>query len=165
MPEQDEWITVYRSADTTAEQDAADVRERLAEAGIESVVVDDETPGVVDGSYEVRVAPADRERAEAIASMPPPPEEDEEDVSEEGQSHDLDFVSIFSSQGIEAEMEAISIQSVLQANDIPSTVVGSQQIPSLPFEVRVPKLRRDEALRVLEEARQTGPADAESESA
>jgi hypothetical protein len=49
------------------------------------------------------------------------------------------FVSIYSDQKIEAEMEAISIQSLLEANDIPCTVVSSQQIPSLPFEVRVPK--------------------------
>ncbi len=141
------------------------MKERLAAAGIESLVLDDDAPGVVDGSWEVRVAPADRERAEAIASAPPSPEEDEDEVTEEGQSHDLDFVAIFSAQGIEAEMEAISIQSVLEANGIPCTVVGSSQIPSLPFEVRVPKSRFEEASSLLEEARQAGAADAESESA
>jgi hypothetical protein len=105
---------------------------------------------------------SDQARAEAILAAPVPDPENEEEVSEEGLSHDLDFVSIFSAQGIEAEMEAISIQSVLEANDIPCTVVGSAQIPSLPFEVRVPKSRLEEAMSLLEEVRQAG-AGAEEE--
>jgi hypothetical protein len=44
-------------------------------------------------------------------------------------------------------------------------VVGSAQIPSLPFEVRVPKSRLEEASSLLEEARETGPAAADSEGA
>ena len=117
---------------------------------------------VVEGTWEVRVPPSDQARAEAILAAPVPAPEDEEEVSEEGLSHDLDFVSIFSAQGIEAEMEAISIQSVLEANGIPCTVVGSAQIPSLPFEVRVPKSRLEEAMSLLEEVRQAG-AGAEEE--
>ena len=168
MPDQDPFITVFRSADRSAERDASDTRARLAEAGIEAVLVGDDAPGVVQGSWEVRVLEADRDRAEAIVAAPPQPkeeEEDEEEVTQQGQSHDLDFVPIFKSQGIEAEMEAISIQSVLEANGIPCTVVGSAQIPSLPFEVRVPKSRLEEASSLLEEARETGPAAADSESA
>ena len=165
MPDQDSFITVFRSADTSAEQDASVTRERLAEAGIDAIVVGDDAPGVVEGAWEVRVPGADRARAEAIVAAAPPPEEDEEEVTGHGQSHDLDFVAIFRAQGIEAEMEAISIQSVLEANGIPCTVVGSAQIPSLPFEVRVPKSRLEEASGLLEEVRQAGPADADSESA
>jgi len=165
MPDQNALITVFRSADTTAEQDASDARDRLEEAGIGAELVDDQTPGVVEGAWEVRVAPADRERAEAILAVPEAAEEDEDEVSEEGQSRDLDFVAIFRAQGIEAEMEAISIQSVLEANGIPCAVVGSAQIPSLPFEVRVPKLRLEEAQSLLEEVRQAGQADQESEGA
>jgi hypothetical protein len=165
MPDRDPFITVFRSADKSAEQDASDMRERLAEAGIDVIVVGDDAPGVVEGSWEVRVPEADRARAEAIVAEPPRPEEDEEEVTEQGQSHNLDFVAIFRSQGSEAEMEAISIQSVLEANGIPCTVVGSAQIPSLPVEVRVPKSRLEEASSLLEEVRQTGPAAADSESA
>ena len=117
------------------------------------MLVDDDTPGVVEGAWEVRVAAADCERAEALLAAPAAPEEDEDEVTEEGQSHDLDFVAIFRAQGIEAEMEAISIQSVLEANGIPCTVVGSAQIPSLPFEVRVPKSRLEEATSLLEEVK------------
>ncbi len=165
MPDQNAFITVFRSADRSAERDASDTRERLAKAGIDAVLVGDDAPGVVEGSWEVGVLEADRARAEVIVAAAPQPEEDEEEVTPQGQSHDLDFVAIFKSQGIEAEMEAISIQSVLEANGIPCTVVGSAQIPSLPFEVRVPKSRLEEASSLLEEARETGPAAADSEGA
>jgi len=156
MPDQSEFITVLRSADPTAEEDAASARDRLSAEGIDAIVLGDDAPGVVEGTWEVRVPPSDQARAEAVLAAPLPEPEDEEEVSEEGLSHDLDFVSIFSAQGIEAEMEAISIQSVLEANGIPCTVIGSAQIPSLPFEVRVPKSRLEEASSLLEEVRQAG---------
>ena len=159
MPDNSEFITVLRSADPTAEQDAADARERLAEAGIDAIVLGDDAPGVVEGTWEVRVAPSDQARAEAVLAAPAPEPDDEDEVSKQGQSRDLDFVSIFSAQGIEAEMEAISIQSVLEANGIPCTVIGSAQIPSLPFEVRVPKSRREEASSLLDEVRQAGAGE------
>ena len=159
MPDNAEFITVFRSADSTAERDAGDARERLAEAGIDAILLGDDAPGVVEGTWEVRVAPSDQARAEAVLAASLPEPEDEDEVSVEGQSHDLDFVSIFSAQGIEAEMEAISIQSVLEANGIPCTVIGSAQIPSLPFEVRVPKSRLEEAMGLLEEVRQAGAGE------
>src|SRR5712691_6796735 len=159
MPDNAEFITVFRSADSTAERDAGDARERLAEAGIDAIVLGDDAPGVVEGTWEVRVAPSDQARAEAVLALSLPEAEDEDEVSEQGLSHDLDFVSIFSAQGIEAEMEAISIQSVLEANGIPCTVIGSAQIPSLPFEVRVPKSRLEEAMGLLEEVRQAAAGE------
>src|SRR5260221_9663063 len=159
MPDNSEFITVLRSADPTAEQDAADARERLAEAGIDAILLGDDAPGVVEGTWEVRVAPSDQARAEAVLAASLPEPDDEDEVSKQGQSRDLDFVSIFNAQGIEAEMEAISIQSVLEANGIPCTVIGSAQIPSLPFEVRVPKSRREEASSLLDEVRQAGAGE------
>jgi len=50
-------ITVYRSADTNAEEDAATIRDALISAGLHPEVVDDDTPGVVEGTFEVRVPP------------------------------------------------------------------------------------------------------------
>ena len=158
MPDQTTFITVFRSADNSAEVDATEAAERLAQAGIDSILLGDDEPGVVEGTWEVRVAPADRERAETILAAAPPEKEDEVEVSEAGQSHDLDFVSIFSDQGAAAEMEALSIKSLLEANDIPCVMVGSAQIPSLPFEVRVPKWRLEEARTLLAEARKSGAA-------
>jgi len=81
-------------------------------------------------------------------------------------SHDLDMVTLFSSSSHDGEMEALAIQSILDANDIPSYVVGPSVIPSLTFEVQVPKSRLEEAQRVIAEAEAAGPAAAaEAEAA
>jgi hypothetical protein len=75
-------------------------------------------------------------------------------------SHDLDMVVLFSSANHDAEMEANAIHGVLEASGIPSIVVGTPQIPSLEFQVQVPKSRLEEAERVLAEAKEAGPAAA-----
>ena len=177
MPDANALITVFRSAERSAEAEARDIASRLAEAGIRAIVLGDDAPGVVEGSWEVRVPAQDQARAEAIADAPQaklddePDDEsddeadDEEEVSDEALSHDLDFVSVFSDQGVDAEMEAISMRSLLEASGIPAVVIGSSQIPSLPFEVRVPKSRLEEARSLLEEARQSSSPEDEASSA
>ena len=75
-------------------------------------------------------------------------------------SHDLDMVALFSSSNHDAEMEANAIHGLMEANGIPSMVVGTPQIPSLEFQVQVPRARLPEAERVLAEARDAGPAAA-----
>jgi hypothetical protein len=75
-------------------------------------------------------------------------------------SHDLDMVTLFSSPNHDAEMEANAIQALMEASGIPSILVGAPQIPSLEFQVQVPKARLAEAERVLAEAREAGPAAA-----
>jgi len=150
------FVTVFRSADTSAEEEATEIRDRLAQAGLPAILLGDDTPGVVEGTWEVRVAAADQAMAETIVAKPLPEPEDEVEVGGKGLSHDLDFVAVFSGQAPDAEMEALSIQSLLEASGIPSVVIGSQQIPSLPFEVRVPTSRLDEAKSLLEDARQSG---------
>jgi hypothetical protein len=81
-------------------------------------------------------------------------------------SHDLDMVTLFSSSNHDAEMEALAINSILQANGIPSIVVGTSTIPVLDFQVQVPKADLEQARRVLAEAQAAGPAAAsEAEAA
>lgn len=75
-------------------------------------------------------------------------------------SHDLDMVTLFSSLNHDAEMEANAIHSVLEANGIPSIVVGTPQIPAFEFQVQVPRVRLEEAERALAEAQEAGPAAA-----
>ena len=58
-------------------------------------------------------------------------------------------------------MEALSIHSLLEANGIPSVVVGPSTIPSLEFQVRVPRHLFVDAQRTVEEARAAGPEAAE----
>jgi hypothetical protein len=93
--------------------------------------------------------------------MPEEPEAFEVDAS-----HDLDMVTLFSSSNHDAEMEAGAIHGLLEANGIPSMVVGQSQLPVLEFRVEVPKSRLEEAERVLAEAQEAGPkAAAEAEQA
>jgi imidazolonepropionase-like amidohydrolase len=81
------------------------------------------------------------------------------------ESSDFDMVTLFSSSNHDGEMEATSIHAMLQANGIPS-VVGPSVIPSLEFQVQVPRAYAEEAERVLVEAREAGPqAAAEAEAA
>ena len=72
-------------------------------------------------------------------------------------SHQLDAVTIFSSSNHDAEMEALEIHSLLDANDIPSVVIGPSTIPVLEFRVTVARTDVEEARRILEEARAAGP--------
>ena len=87
----------------------------------------------------------------------------------ENPGHDLDMVPIFSSMNHDAEMEAQSIHSLLESNGIESAVVGPSTIPSVEFQVQVPRAQLEEAERIMAEARAAGPsaadeAEAESES-
>ena len=75
-------------------------------------------------------------------------------------SHELDMVPIFSSSTIDAELEATAIHSILEANDIPSVIIGASTLPMLEFQVRVPLSRVEEAQRTLAEAQAAGPAAA-----
>jgi hypothetical protein len=95
--------------------------------------------------------------------MPQEPETSQETVDP---SHNLDLVRLFSSLRHDGESEAMTIRSLLDANGIPSLVVGPAQIPSLEFEVRVPRVLLEEAERILAEAQASGPsAAAEAEIA
>lgn len=81
-------------------------------------------------------------------------------------SPELDSVIVFSSSNHDAEMEATAIQTMLQSNGISALVVGSTMIPSLEFQVQVPRADADEAARLIDEARAAGPeAAAEAEAA
>ncbi len=92
-----------------------------------------------------------------------PDRDEERDEGSLDASAELDMVTLFSSSAVDAELEANNIHSMLQANGIPSVVVGSSVIPVLEFQVQVPKANAAEAERLLEEARSAGP-DAASEA-
>lgn len=96
------------------------------------------------------------------------PENDEEQQEESSidPSHDLDMVTLYSSQGVDAEMEADVIHGVLESSGIPSLVIRATGTPVFGFEVNVPRARFEEAERVIAEAQATGPEGAaEAEAA
>ena len=153
----DSGITVYRSADESASEDAANVRDMLAEEGIEAVLLDDSAPGVPEGAYEVRVDPADRERAEQIIGRNPP----EAEWEQVDPSQDLDLVPVFGAEGSAREMEALQVQSVLDAGGISSVIIGDSRYPNLGYQVRVAKEHKARARQLIEEALAAGPVSAE----
>ncbi len=90
---------------------------------------------------------------------------DESEEPETGEpldtSHDLDMETVFISDAHNAEMLATGVRSILEAQGIPTLLVSGSQFPSLPFEIRVPRARLEEARAALQAAEEAGPAAAE----
>lgn len=159
MHDATESVTVFRSLDPAAESDAARVRELLSGAGLDAVVFDDNTPGVVEGTFEVRVPASQAEQAERlIAAGDAEMQQASGDTSES-----LDLETVFQADGASptAEMEAMEVSSLLTAAGIDTVTIGSSTLPNLPFEVRVPRDDAERARLVIAEARAAGPAAAE----
>ena len=97
-----------------------------------------------------------------------------QDAEEEAQgggpldtSHDLDMVTIYDSTAIDSEVEADVISGLLESNGIPASIVSGTPYPPLGYFVRVPRSRVEEARKLIDEARATGPegaAEAEASS-
>jgi hypothetical protein len=153
MSEQSQLVTVFRTADPSAEEDAAAVQETLAEAGLTPVLFTEDDPGVPEGTFEVRVPAPQESRAEQVlAATRAQPGDD---------SHGMDLVTIFEGVGTTAEVEALSIRSLLDSAGIPSVLVGTPQIPNLPFLVKVPRDMADQAKTAIEAATAGGAAAAD----
>ncbi len=157
MEQENALLTVFRSAEGSAEEECADVRALLADNIIAATVVGDDSPGVVAGSWEVRVATADAERALALIDAMPAVFPNNEDPS-----HELDLVNIYRSESSTgAEMEAMGLKAILESNDIPAVVVGGAMMPNLPVQVRVAREDEARARVIIEEAAAAGPAAAD----
>src|SRR5581483_196179 len=76
MNGQPDMVTVYRSMDASAEADCEIVMDLLATEGIEAVMLDDDSPGVPEGAYEVQVRAKDVSRAEGIIAANPLPDDE-----------------------------------------------------------------------------------------
>lgn len=85
-----------------------------------------------------------------------------------GPDHGQDMVTLFRSSNHDAELEAANVHALLDANGMFSLVVGPSVIPSLEFQVLVPKACLEDARRLIQEAEAAGPeaageAEAETE--
>lgn len=97
-----------------------------------------------------------------------------QDPEEEGlgggtldKSHDLDMVSLFESNAVDAEAEAEVIRGLLESNGIPANIVTGGPVPPVGWMIQVPRNRLEDARRLIDEARATGPegaAEAEASS-
>ncbi|MEZ5354901.1 MAG: hypothetical protein R2762_19880 [Bryobacteraceae bacterium] len=160
MSEQESLVTVYRSADPSASEDAAAVTDLLTDAGLNPALFNDDAIGVPVGAVEVRVPPGEEAMAlEVIAQRDNAPREPGDP------GHGLDLIEVFTGVGSAGELEAMGIRSVLDANDIPNVVVGTSQIPNLPFVVKVPANVAEQARAAIVAARQAGPEAAEAAEA
>ncbi len=112
MTDETDLITVYRSADSNAEQDANAILDLLLKGGFNAVVLGDKAPEVLEGTFEVKVPRAEGEAAEALIGQ----RATADDPEPIDASHDLDLVTVASTDGTTGEMEAMAIQSVLDAN-------------------------------------------------
>jgi hypothetical protein len=77
--------------------------------------------------------------------------------------HHLDAEVVFSGQGTGAELEAMNIRGVLEANGITVITTPVFPMPTLAVEIRVPKDEAESARQVLDEALRAGPEAAERE--
>ncbi len=144
-------VTVFRSDATDAEEQTAVLRDMLGESNIPA-----EVSGTHEGAYEVRVRPEHEEAARELIAT-----HRDFRVQEVDLSHELDMVPVFSSQDYNAEMVATEIRSILEANGIPTVLVSGSMFPSLEFQVRVPRLRAEDARRAIAAAEEAGPTAAE----
>jgi hypothetical protein len=157
MSEASDLVTVYRSMDANAKEDCEIIIDVLAAQGISAVMLDDSAPGVPEGTFEVQVPAADAARAEETIAENPLPDE----VEEVDNSADLDLETIFHADGALAEVEALGIKNVLEANGVAAVLVGNSVLPTLPFEVRVARDQAERARQLIAEAEAGGPAAAE----
>jgi hypothetical protein len=149
------FVTVYRSADSDADTDATKVHQHLADNGLNPVIFNDDTPGVVQGSSEVRVPENEVPHAESLLASFDPDAPQLADPSAE-----LDTVPIASMMGATGEIEAMGIKSVLDAAGIANVLVGDSTLPNLEFHIRVARNDVEQARSVLAEAQAAGPAAA-----
>ncbi|MGB9606342.1 MAG: putative signal transducing protein [Bryobacteraceae bacterium] len=151
-----DWLTVFRGVDPGGEEEAQEVCEILRESGLAAELHGPAEPGVARGTYEVRVPADQAERAAQIIAA-------QREIIEQplDTSHELDLVTVFSSDAHNAEMEATAVHSLLEANGIPALLVSPGPIPSLPYEVRVPRSRMEEARSILAAAEEAGAAAAD----
>lgn len=155
MMSPDDLVTVYRSADSTAEGDATAVYNMLVGNGIAAALCNDSVRGVVSGSWEVRVPVDDASRSEELMAAG-----GGEDVGAVDPSPELDAVTIMELQGTTGEIEALGIKGILDANDVPNVMVGTSTMPNLSFLIQVPAAEVERARTAISEAQAAGPAAA-----
>lgn len=140
MANQSNLVTVFRSADETAEDDARAIAELLSAQDLQVTLDDSTAPGVPAGAWVVRVPAEEAERAEQVMAEAEEPPLDE--------SHRMDTETVFS--GEEVEMEAV--KGVLENAGIATVVMGTTTLPMLGFQVQVARDRAEEARSLIAEA-------------
>jgi hypothetical protein len=149
-----ELVTVYRSADSSAEKEAHQVAAMLVREGINATLLDDNAPGVIVGSVEVRVPAADSSRADALIKKNPP----DPDAPDE-----YELVPVFTARRGDGRSELFAVKGLLESGGIFAVV--RNDLPEMPvdaaLELCVPRNRADEARSLIAEGLAAGPQAAE----
>jgi hypothetical protein len=70
----------------------------------------------------------------------------------------MDLVTVMHSEGSNtAGMDALTIQTLLESNGIPTVMVGDSVLPNLPFQIKVAAERAQEALELIAVAEHKTP--------
>jgi hypothetical protein len=157
MNERAESVTVYRSMDATAKEDCETIVDLLAAERITGIIRDDAAPGVPEGAFEVQVRAEDAARAQRIVDENPLPDE----VEQVDDSPGLDLETVFEAVGTTAQLEAMELKTVLDANGIAAVMVGDSVLPYLPFGLKVARDQAERARELIAEAQALGPVAAE----
>ena len=152
-------VTVYRSMDANAKEDCERLVEILQAREIPAVILDDDAPGVVEGTFEVRVPAAQAARAEKLIADNPLPDE----VEEVDNSSELDLETVFEAEGSIAEIQALGIKSLLESNGIAPVLMGDSVLPNFPFAVKVAHEQAERARELIAEAENSAPDSDETE--
>jgi hypothetical protein len=139
-------VTVYRSMDATAKADCETLLAVLAEHQFDAVLLEDDTPNVPEGTFEVRV-PADQAAgAEELLARNQLPDE----ARDFDPSSTLDLETIFRGEG--DELEALTIKGLLESNGIATVLMGDAVLPNLTFELKVASSQAETARKIIAEA-------------
>jgi len=72
-----------------------------------------------------------------------------------------DPVTVFRTASAQSTFEAQNVQAMLEAEGIPTELVGDTRLPNLAFEVRVSQADVERATQLIAEAEALGPAGAD----
>ena len=76
----------------------------------------------------------------------------------------VDLVPVLEADGTPlevTEMEAASLQGLLEANAIEAVIAGAEMMPNLPYRIQVPSDQSKQAAEIIAEARAAGSDGAE----
>ena len=135
----DGWVIIRGTED----RDAAEVRDQLVAAGLNAELV--VSVPAEQGEIASQILEGSQGDADPSAEL------------------DLETIAVF--HGIDGEMQAAAVQSLLEDSGISAIIEGASVIPSLPFEIKVAKRLAATAREVIAKAEAEGPAAADAESA
>jgi hypothetical protein len=141
-------VTVFRSSDPRAHEEAAAALELLANHGLSGGLTGDNARTDFAAVWEMKAKSKYSAEAEVLIAD----SLTEDDISNVNASHDLDLVAVFRSAGNNSEIEGLLVKGILDAAGIYAMIENDSRFPNLPAEVRVPRDRVIDAKRLIADA-------------